>query len=205
MRHAMSEANARDILAGQIDSPLSDQGFIDAESASRSFCENHTLDTIISSPLLRARQTAGAFARNLKLSIEIDNALIEQDLGVFAGKTYTEVESDPEYQKDKTLRWEWHPPKGESYSMIADRVRPFFFRLDARKHLFDTILTGGSILIVSHAVTIRLIIGLLQDSLPQYPIKLLRNSEIVEVDYHGLGAKHELTTHYFGMDYDSKA
>ncbi len=205
VRHAQSEANTFDILAGQMDYPLSKQGFADADFVARSFLANHAIDTIISSPLLRARQTASAFDRSGDLPLEIDSALIEQDMGVFAGKTYAEVESDPQYEMDKARRWEWTPPHGESYRMIAERLVPFFVRLDARRQRALRDHTEPRLLIVTHAVTLRLITAILQNSLPVYPTKLLRNSEILQTDYQGLGVKHELIGHYYGQEQDAKA
>jgi broad specificity phosphatase PhoE len=204
VRHAQSEANTLDILAGQIDYPLSEQGFSDANAVAQLFLVNHPIDTIISSPLLRARQTASAFARIVNLPLKIDDSLIEQNMGVFAGKTYAEVESDPTYELDKTRRWDWTPPQGESYRMITERLAPFFVRLNARRQMALRDHTEPRLLIVTHAVTLRLITAILQNSLPIYPIKLLRNSEILQTDYKGLGVEHRLISYYYGEDQEAK-
>jgi broad specificity phosphatase PhoE len=118
-------------------------------------------------------------------------------MGAFAGKTYAEAEADPAYELDRSRRWDWSPPGGESYRAIAWRLRPFFARLDARSE--------KRILIVTHAVALRLIVAILEDSLPAYPVALARNAEILEVDYRGLGQRHEITSHYYGKDGAGKA
>ncbi len=197
MRHAESEANALDVLAGRIDYPLSPRGMADAEEVARAFSPAHPVDAIVASPLLRARQTAEPFARMTRLAVEADEALVEQDMGVFAGKTYAEAEADPAYERDKSRRWDWSPPGGESYRAIAQRLRPFFERLDARAE--------PRILVVTHAVALRLIVALLEDSLPAYPTALARNAEILEVEYRGLGRRHEIASHYYGKAGGAKA
>lgn len=197
IRHAESEANTRDILAGRLDYPLSARGESDAEAVARAFVPGHPFEAIISSPLLRARRTAEPFARMTSLAVEVDEALLEQDMGTFAGKTYAEAEADPDYEKDKSRRWDWSPPGGESYRSIADRLRPFFVRLDGRRE--------PRILVVTHAVTLRLVVALLEDILPSYPTTLARNAEILEVEYGGLGRKHGISSHYYGSDIESKA
>jgi broad specificity phosphatase PhoE len=204
MRHAESEANTRDILAGRMDYPLSDRGEADAEAVALAYAPVHPIDAIIASPLLRARQTAEAFARLTHLSVELDEALVEQDMGVFADKTYAEAEADPAYERDKSRRWDWAPPGGESYRMIAERVKPFFARMDTRRAALGAV-AEERILVVTHAVTLRLIVALLKDSLPAYPTALARNAEILEVDYRGLGPRYEISAHYYGRDGEAKA
>jgi broad specificity phosphatase PhoE len=197
LRHAESAANERDILAGRLDYPLSPRGKADAEAVALAFSPDHPVDAIISSPLRRARETAEPFARIAGLRLEVDEALVEQDMGVFAGKTYAEAEADPAYELDKSRRWDWVPPGGESYRAIADRGRPFFARLDGRRE--------ARILVVTHAVTLRLIVAALRNTLPAYPTTLARNAEIFEVEYAGIGRKHEIASHYYGVDLEAKA
>jgi broad specificity phosphatase PhoE len=194
MRHAESEANALDILGGRIDYALSERGRAEAKAVARAFCPGHPLDAIIASPLLRARQTAEAFARETRLVIETEAAITEQDMGEFAGKTAAVVEADPAYELDKSRRWDWAPPGGESYRQIALRLAPFFARLDERR------ASGARerILVLTHAVTLRLIIATLEDILPAYPSSMARNAEIFAVEYLGLGRRHEVSSTYFG-------
>ncbi|RKX83643.1 MAG: histidine phosphatase family protein, partial [Spirochaetes bacterium] len=53
-------------------------------------------------------------------------------------------------------------------------------------------------LIVSHAVTLRIIKGLLEDTLPLYPEKIANNGEIWQVDFKGLGNKHIVKSLFYG-------
>ncbi len=206
MRHAESEANAQDILAGRHEYPLTARGAADAEAIAAAFLPSRKIDTIISSPLLRARQTGAPFARMTGLSLNIDDALVEQDMGFFSGKTYSEVEADPDYEHDKTRRWGWAPPNGgESYEMIAERLRPFFKWLEPKTNGHSHKAESPAALVVTHAVTLRLVVGLLEDTLPSYPTKLVRNGEILEVDFKGLGQRHAIKSHYYGNQTEAKA
>jgi broad specificity phosphatase PhoE len=203
MRHAESEANALNVLAGRIDYPLTARGLEEAQAVARAFVPSHPLGAILSSPLARARQTAEPFAAMSGLAPESDEALVEQDMGIFAGKTYAEAEADPAYERERSRRWDWAPPGGgESYRMIADRLRPFFARLDA---MVGAYADKGGILVVTHAVTLRLVRALLEDSLPSYHVALARNAEILEVEYRGLGVRHEVGSHYYGKESEGRA
>lgn len=199
IRHFESEANAASILGGQLDYRLTAKGRAEAAlTASRVLAENG-VDRIISSPLSRAFETAAPFAAASGIETQTDNALIEQDMGIFSGKTYEWSEAHPAYELNKTARWDWVPPGGESYQMIADRLRPFFLNLEKRG-----IAGHERILVVTHAVTLRLIQALLENTIPAYPTRLARNGEILETEYRGLGAVHAFTRKYYGKDAEGK-
>lgn len=195
MRHAQSEANLADILASQIDFPLTEKGHQDAEQIATEFCLLHSINKVIASPLARAQQTAAPFAQSLSLSIENEQMVIEQHLGIFSGKSYAEIDDEPHYCHDRSKRWDWAPEGGgESYSMIAQRLMPFFNGLST---------TGEeAILVVTHAVTMRLIKAILENSLPEYPHDIAHNGEVWKVEFKGVGKTHQIESLFFG---DSKA
>lgn len=195
IRHAESEANLKDILASRQDFPLTAKGRADAAAIAAEFKELATVDRIVSSPLLRARETALPFTTAFGLPLEVDERLTEQELGVYAGLTYDQIETAPGYMHDRTQRWEWIPNGGgESYEMIAARLHPFFEALDPS----DT----GSTLFITHAVTLRLIRATLEAILPDYPRDIAHNGEIWKVNYTQLGKAHTIQSIFLG---DSKA
>ncbi|MCK5734927.1 MAG: histidine phosphatase family protein, partial [Spirochaetaceae bacterium] len=119
IRHAESEANKKRILASRLPFPLTEEGQEDARRIASELKELVPVNRIISSPLLRAKQTAKAFAEVYKLPITLNETLSEQDLGPYSGMNYDEVKSEPEYQADPLLRWDWVPGgTGESYAMV---------------------------------------------------------------------------------------
>lgn len=188
VRHAESEANAQHILAGQKDFPLSAKGTADASQLASKMGETLRPQVIYCSPLVRAIQTALPFAMPARKPLYIDERIIEHDIGIFAGKTYSEVEADPRYEQDRSKRWNWKPPSGESYEQIARRLESFFSQLP----------TGGpDCLIVTHAVTMRVIRGLLEMTLPLYPTSIPKNGEIWEVSFQGVGYTHHIKSHLF--------
>ena len=148
MRHAESEANLKDVLASRQDFPLTPKGQRDAELIAAEFKALATMDRLVSSPLLRARQTAQPFADAFGLPVDQDERLTEQHLGIFSGMTYAELEDQPTYMHERATRWNWTPEGGgESYQMIAQRLVPFFQSLGA--------MDGTCILFVTHAVPYR--------------------------------------------------
>jgi broad specificity phosphatase PhoE len=193
MRHAESEANQKNILASQIDFPLSDTGKKQAEKIAEVFFKTFAVDIIIASPLLRAYQTATFFTKKRKkLVIKKNNALIEQNLGIFSGMTYEELDTRDDYCHDRSQRWDWIPEGGgESYRMIANRVLLFFKEIEKN---YPT----ERILIVTHAVTMRLIRAVLENTLPSYPLKIPANGEIWEVEFHKSGKTHIIKEHCLG-------
>ena len=189
MRHCESLANTQNILASRIDFPLSEKGTADAKQIAGAFTRGFTIKRIISSPLIRAVKTALPFSELLKVPIETDERLVEQNLGFFSGKTYEQVDNHPEYQHDKTKRWDWIPlGNGESYRMIADRLYPFFKEFEYS--------ASEPTLVVTHAVTMRLIRAILEGTLPRYPDTLAKNGEIWEVNFMGTEKKHEVIVHF---------
>lgn len=93
LRHGQSVANAERIVAGQLDSSLSELGVQQAEQAAESVSA-HRIDLIVSSPMKRARQTAEIIAINSGHRIEdiqIIPELTERNLGDIEGKTYEET------------------------------------------------------------------------------------------------------------------
>ncbi len=192
MRHAESVANRKRILASQTDVSLTPEGMQGAYDIARDFLKDFTLDSIIVSPQLRACQTASPFEQMSGKKAEIDKALAEQHLGRFTGMSYDDVKMDPAYEKDVKNRWNWIPEGGgESYKMLASRIIPFFNR-------FDRADKRSNIFIVTHAVTLRIIKALLEDTLPVYPEKIANNGEIWQVEYRALGSKHIIKSLFYG-------
>ena len=191
IRHAQSEANRKDILASRQDFPLTEKGWQDAAEIAADFKKIARLDRIVCSPLIRAQQTAQPIAEAFGVEIETDERITEQELGVFSGLTYAELDERPDYMHDRTRRWTWVPEGGgESYEMIARRLAPFFKSLDA--------LEGDHILFVTHAVTMRLIKATLEQTLPEYPREIAWNGEIWKVHFKALGHTLEVESIFLG-------
>jgi len=175
IRHAESVANANHLLAGRLDYALTDQGKQDAALLAAELTSQYPLDRIWCSPLLRAQQTAAPFMLSANAPMRFDDRLQEQHMGRFSGLSYRDVEGDPGYCADRTARWDWAPEGGgESYRMIAERVQSFLS--DLRNDCAQNDLK--SVLLVTHAVTLRLFRACIEGTLPAYPEKIAANGEV---------------------------
>jgi len=191
IRHTQSEANLKDILASRQDFPLTEKGRQEAVVIAAEFKDIAQLDRIFCSPLIRAQQTAQPIAETFGLDVETDERITEQDLGVFSGMTYAELDDRPDYMHERSKRWKWIPKGGgESYQMIANRLEPFFQSLES--------LEGDSILFVTHAVTLRIVKATLEQTLPGYSREIAKNGEVWKVQFTGLGNIHEVESIFLG-------
>ena len=101
LRHGQSVGNFEERFQGQADFPLTDIGRTQARNlAKRWLHENQYFDRAISSPLVRARETAEIVTKKLNIPLEFDELWLERDNGKLAGLTYAEIRStstEPEF------------------------------------------------------------------------------------------------------------
>ena len=97
LRHGESEGNAIDIVQGQADYPLTPKGIQQAcalaarwQSIQVSF-DGPLFETVVASPLSRARQTAEIIAGTLNLPVELDPIWIERGFGSLDGWPITDI------------------------------------------------------------------------------------------------------------------
>ena len=146
VRHGQSQGNvARDAAnaAGHsvirldvrdVDVPLSELGLRQAEAAGRWFAElpqDERPEVILSSPYIRARQTAAAICESgalagPKAKSLVDERLREREFGVFDGLTTLGIrEKYPEEaaHRAKMGKFYHRPPGGESWADVILRLR----------------------------------------------------------------------------------
>jgi broad specificity phosphatase PhoE len=114
IRHGRTAINAGGRLQGRADHPLDDVGSIQAAQVAQAI---GPVDVLISSPLLRARQTADAFGQEYT----VDERWQEVDYGEYEGKPLHEV-SAAEWEVWRTDR-HYTAPGGESLAALDVRVR----------------------------------------------------------------------------------
>lgn len=91
VRHGETILNAGGVLRGHLDPPLNPAGRLEAEALALAL--GHVGPAlIVSSPLERARETARFIASECRMSVEVDNRLMDRDYGRFAGHPREEVE-----------------------------------------------------------------------------------------------------------------
>lgn len=85
VRHGETAFNAEKRYLGALDPPLNAHGIAQAHSLRNALPP--TLDRLVCSPLLRARQTAEIVCKDRSLTLSIDAAFRERNVGVFEGLT----------------------------------------------------------------------------------------------------------------------
>ena len=85
LRHGETTWNAAGRTQGQLDAPLSERGRQQALAAAEAL-KGEPIDSIIASPLSRARDTAEAAADALGLSVTFDEELMEFHAGDWQGQ-----------------------------------------------------------------------------------------------------------------------
>lgn len=150
IRHGYSVANKQGYMTGQSDVPLAPEGLEQAEQTAKFVCDNYNINAIVSSPLLRARQTAEPICKRAKLPLFINDGLKELNAGDWEGKTPAELfERYPE----EFLLWKTDVGLsrcvgGESMAEVQTRA---IAALEKTARQFD----GQTVTVVAHAAVIR--------------------------------------------------
>jgi broad specificity phosphatase PhoE len=150
VRHGETAYNAENRLQGQLDTPLNARGREQARTIGgtlRSLLgpEIDRLDEargFFASPLERARETMEIARDAMGLEPKrylLDPVLKELSFGVWEGQTWSEIEvKDAEgLRARREDRWAFVPEGGESYAMLADRLRPWLGGLSEHAFVFS--------------------------------------------------------------------
>jgi len=124
VRHGQTEWNRVMRFRGRTDLGLDQVGWTQARALARRLA-NWPIKAIYTSPLRRARQTAEPLARQLGLSIQPTEGLLDIDYGRWQGRTPEEVaQAEPRlYQLWLEEPQRVQIPGGESLSLVQQRVR----------------------------------------------------------------------------------
>src|SRR6185437_1766559 len=127
---------------GTLDVELSERGREQAAALAATL-RDEPIDVVVSSPRLRAVQTAAALGR----PVEVDRRLCELDFGDFEGRTYEELEHD---EPELFRRWMSSPttvrfPNGESYEELRARATAAFADIRDRSVNAVVVTHGGVI------------------------------------------------------------
>ena len=95
LRHARSAANAAGILAGRTPGvALDESGHQQAETLVRRLAQL-PLAAVVSSPLLRCRQTVAQLAQARELEVSVDDRFMEVDYGEWTGRELRTLGKEP--------------------------------------------------------------------------------------------------------------
>ena len=189
VRHGQSQGNvARDLAheAGHsvidldlrdVDVPLSELGHQQAEAAGRWFAElpeDEKPEVLLSSPYIRAKQTAeaicaaGGLAGGAKPTV-IDERLREREFGVFDGLTTKGIREQYPTEaahRAKMGKFYHRPPGGESWADVILRLRSALNTINLQ-------FANKSVLIVCHQVVVLCI---------RYILEELSEADILAID-----------------------
>ena len=118
LRHGQTTANAQSLLQGRIDLDLDVVGQQQAALCGQFVRQHFPHARIVSSPLVRAQQTAFAISPH----VEIDERFIELDYGSWDGVAMSAI--DPAQWAGWRSNPHFRPPNGESLVELDERVRP---------------------------------------------------------------------------------
>ena len=123
-RHGETPWNAERRIQGRTDISLSQKGLAQAQALARFFgTDKPNARVIVSSPMMRARQTAECIARATGIELVIDDDLTEIHTGIYTGRTYEELADDPGWQRHLEDPWhEGYGEGGECAESVRDRV-----------------------------------------------------------------------------------
>lgn len=140
-RHGATTWNTESRLIGRTDFPLSDEGKQQARQLAARLA-HEDIDTIYTSSMKRAAETAAIIADSCQLSPRADARLREIDFGQWEGLTIDEVQRR---FAESLMAWQTGvgPPGGESPASLMQRIQAFIDDLAAR-HM------GATVLVVSH-------------------------------------------------------
>ncbi len=136
-RHGQTSWNIQGKAQGHTDIPLDETGLVQAAALAHAL-SGMGVERLMSSDLLRARQTAEA----LGMTVETHHALRERSFGEWEGRHYLQVIDDLEaLPGDRLLA---RPPGGESFKDVWDRLGPIVEELRAETRTTLVVCHGAA-------------------------------------------------------------
>jgi broad specificity phosphatase PhoE len=159
-RHGATALSLEKRFSGRdgLDPALAPIGLRQAEALAEEIQRRDAVTRIVSSPLLRTRETAGIVADRLGLPVEIDDGFAECAFGEWDGRTFLEVKEQwPTELEEWLASTDVAPPGGESFAACRDRVEA------ARRRIVES-YPGERVLIVAHVTPIKILVSTAVDA-----------------------------------------
>jgi len=155
VRHGETDWNLNGRMQGHAPVPLNETGRAQADRVGRYLASEYAFDRVVSSDLLRTRQTAERVLEHVgDVPVSFDSAWRERDLGVYQGLSYGDIhERFPEFALGEAAveAASEVPESGESLLQMRDRV----------VEGWDEVIGGEeeTVLVVTHGGPIYLLLG----------------------------------------------
>ena len=157
LRHGETEWTKKGCLQGHTNIPLSEEGRIQIADIAEKLSDSHIgIDLILSSPLIRAKESAEIVAARFlyeKEKILIEPRLIERAFGLGEGLTSAE-------RKEKYPDFDY--PEMEPFSDLMQRAKSVFYKI------VDSYKNSKNILVVAHGAILYAIITAITDGKIEY-------------------------------------
>ncbi|WP_420080944.1 bifunctional RNase H/acid phosphatase [Streptomyces sp. JL4002] len=169
--------------SGGSDPELSPAGRRQAAAVAEALAARGTIQTVVSSPLRRCRETAAAVADRLGLAVTVEEGLREVDFGAWEGLTFGEVQ---ERFPDDLKAWLDSPKAaptggGESF-MAATR------RISATRDRLLAAHAGRTVLLVTHVTPVKILVRLALGAPPESLFRMeLSAASLSAVSYYADG------------------
>jgi len=111
VRHGETEYNRRGLALGRADAPLNETGRRQAECLREALAQV-PLTAVYASPLVRTRDTAARIAEVHGLEVQVEDRLIEMDIGEVEGLTFSEIR-----ERFPVVAKNWAQPTGPTFQM----------------------------------------------------------------------------------------
>ena len=123
VRHGESVFNIEGRYGGFIDTPLTLKGLGQAKQLAKKL-NDINFEIIITSSLMRARQTAEIIKDVFNIPFVVSDEFKERNMGVYGGLTQEEIiEKYPVlWDRNCTCQWNDAPTNGETYQQFDERI-----------------------------------------------------------------------------------
>ncbi|WP_016906708.1 bifunctional RNase H/acid phosphatase [Streptomyces xiaopingdaonensis] len=169
--------------SGGTDPELSEAGRAQARAAADALAARGTVEAVVTSPLLRCRETAEVVAARLGLEVRTEEGLRETDFGAWEGLTFREVRERHPADLDAWLASPEAQPTGggESFADVGRRTAVARDELLARYR-------GRTVLLVTHVTPIKTLVRLALGAPPESLFRMeLSAASLSAVAYYADG------------------
>ncbi|NXY98442.1 bifunctional RNase H/acid phosphatase [Streptomyces sp. BR123] len=169
--------------SGGSDPELSPAGRRQAHAVAEALAARGTIQSVISSPLRRCRETAQTVADRLGLDVTVEQGLREVDFGAWEGLTFAEVQ---ERFPEDLQAWLDSPKAaptrgGESFAAATRRISATRDRLLAAH-------AGRTVLLVTHVTPVKILVRLALGAPPEALFRMeLSAASLTAVAYYADG------------------
>jgi broad specificity phosphatase PhoE len=175
VRHGQTSANVEGVWHGSTNTPLTEHGRRQAAAVGAHIEENHRpISHVYASPLDRAHHTAEAIAGALGLTPEIDEDLVEYDLGDWEGLSFKTLWEEKKLFENMKNDPHFNPYRGESPKQVGDRLSGALRRIADRHR-------GERVVVVTHGGALSIAFGIILDNDYTRWDRMMKNCAISEL------------------------